>query len=219
MKIVAFIPIKLNNERTPGKNLKTFYDGTPLIHFVQKTLLQCGDISERYIFCSDDAVKPYILEGIEFLKRDVGLDSKETLCGDLIAAFMNIVDADIYVMAHATLPFVKTETYEACIKVVKDGYYTSSMPALKIQNLIWFNNMPLNFRLDKPPRTQDIQPIFSEVASPCVFTKDVFLECHSRSGNKHFFYEVDQLEAIDIDYPRDFEIADAIYRNIIKGKL
>ncbi|WP_394951491.1 cytidylyltransferase domain-containing protein [uncultured Helicobacter sp.] len=217
MKVVAFVPIKLHNERTPGKNLKTFYDGTPLVHFVQKTLLQCKDIDERYIFCSSESIKPYILDGIKFLKRSENLDSKETLCGDLIRAFINAVDSDIYIMAHATLPFVRVETYENCIKVVKDGLYTSSMPALKIQNLIWFRNAPLNFKLDKPPRTQDLEPIFSEVASPCVFYKDVFFKYGNRSGDKHFFYEVNHIEAIDIDYPQDFEFANLVYKNLLNG--
>ena len=36
MKTVAMIPIKLNNERVPGKNLKQFSDGTPLIKLIQK---------------------------------------------------------------------------------------------------------------------------------------------------------------------------------------
>ena len=40
MRTVAFIPIKLNNERTPGKNTKRFKDGTPLVYFVQKALIQ-----------------------------------------------------------------------------------------------------------------------------------------------------------------------------------
>lgn len=31
MKIVSFTPVKLNNERVPGKNTKRFKDGTPLI--------------------------------------------------------------------------------------------------------------------------------------------------------------------------------------------
>ena len=31
MKVVAFVPVKLNNERLPGKNTKVFEDGTPLI--------------------------------------------------------------------------------------------------------------------------------------------------------------------------------------------
>ncbi|HDZ5087805.1 TPA: hypothetical protein RTH13_001623 [Campylobacter jejuni] len=52
MKTVAFIPIKLNNERIPGKNLKQFYDRTPLIYFVQNTLLQCDNIDEIYIFAA-----------------------------------------------------------------------------------------------------------------------------------------------------------------------
>lgn len=44
MKIVAVIPIKMNNERTPGKNTKALSDGTPLIHLMQNTLLKCADI-------------------------------------------------------------------------------------------------------------------------------------------------------------------------------
>ena len=30
MKTVAFVPIKLNNQRTPGKNIKKFDDGSSL---------------------------------------------------------------------------------------------------------------------------------------------------------------------------------------------
>ena len=31
MKTVALIPIKLGSKRVPGKNIKPFYDGTPLM--------------------------------------------------------------------------------------------------------------------------------------------------------------------------------------------
>ena len=53
MKTVAFIPVKLNNERTPGKNTKAFADGTPLIHFVQRELLELkkkGVIDRIFVF-------------------------------------------------------------------------------------------------------------------------------------------------------------------------
>ena len=36
MKTVALIPIKLSSERLPGKNTKPFFDGTPLMHFIQR---------------------------------------------------------------------------------------------------------------------------------------------------------------------------------------
>ena len=39
MSTVVFMPIKLNNERTPGKNIKKFDDGTPLLQVPLNTAL------------------------------------------------------------------------------------------------------------------------------------------------------------------------------------
>ena len=81
MKTVAFIPIKLNNERTPGKNTKKFKDGTPLVYFVQKALMELkekGCIDEIYVFCSNEAIQPFLLDGVQLLKRPEILDQKET---------------------------------------------------------------------------------------------------------------------------------------------
>ena len=46
MKVVALVPIKMNNERTPGKNTKQFDDGTPLIHFILKALKNAEEIDD-----------------------------------------------------------------------------------------------------------------------------------------------------------------------------
>lgn len=35
---VAFVPLKLNNERLPGKNTKPFTNGKPLITYILSTL-------------------------------------------------------------------------------------------------------------------------------------------------------------------------------------
>lgn len=219
MKIVAYIPIKLNNERLPGKNIKTFFDNTPLIHFVQRTLLQIPDISQVYVYCSNEAIKPYLLEDVQFLQRPSRLDTPQSLCGDIINAFMNVVKADIYVLAHATAPFVSVHTYMKCIQAVKSGVFDSAFGARKYQNFVWYHNKPLNFSLDTALRTQDMSHVYHEVSSPYVFTRHTFETYHGRTGANPYICECDEIESIDIDYPRDFEIADAIYRNIIKGKL
>lgn len=64
MKDVAFIPVKLNNERVPGKNIKCFSDGTPLMALIQKTLLECNEIDEVYCYCSNKDVCDFLLEGV-----------------------------------------------------------------------------------------------------------------------------------------------------------
>lgn len=218
MKTVAFIPIKLNNERTPGKNIKPFGDGTPLVHFVQKTLLKLDTVDAIYVFCSNEKIKDYILDGVKFVKRSETLDTKETLCGDLIKAFINSVESDIYIMANATSPFISLETYNACIKAVQDGNYTSAFASKKLQNFIWYKNKPLNFLLGKAPRTQDMEPVYCELSSPYVFKKEVFEKYHGRTGENPYIHECNEVEAIDIDYPEDFILADMVYENILKKR-
>ena len=216
MKTTAFIPIKLNNERTPGKNTKLFSDGTPLIHFVERTLLKLNNIDRICVFCSDDRIKDFILDGIEYIKRPTFLDTKETLCGDIIRTFLNMVDSDIYIMANATSPFINESTYNKCINAVQSGEYSSAFASKRLQNFIWYKNKPLNFTLDKAPRTQDMEPVFCELSSPYVFRKEVFEKYHGRTGENPYIAECNEIEAIDIDYPEDFELADVVYTNILK---
>lgn len=218
MKTVAFVPVKLNNMRTPGKNLKPFSNGTPLIHFVQKELLKLkndGVIDEIFVFCSSESIIPYLIDGVEFLKRPDILDRQETKGTDIYETFVKMVDADVYVLAHATSPFVSASHIGECVKNVQLGNYDSAFCAKKIQNFLWKDNRPLNFVLNDPPRTQDMSPIYMELSTAYVFTKDCFLKYNSRSGINPYICECTEIEAIDIDYPEDFELADVVYTHIL----
>lgn len=216
MKTVAFIPIKLNNERTPGKNIKEFDDGTPLIRLVQNNLLKVKGIDEIYVYCSSASIKKYILEGIDFLKRPETLDTKETRCNDIIKEFIRSVDADVYMMAHATSPFVSFSHIQECLDFVKSGDYDSAIAAVKMQNFIWYKKRPLNFSIDNNLRTQDMEPVYCELSTPFVFTKEAFLRTGGRTGTKPYCCECSNIEGIDIDYPEDFELANLVYMNFYK---
>lgn len=215
MKTVCFIPIKLNNERTPGKNLKKFQDGTPLIHLVEKNVLKVKGIDEIYVYCSSDSIQEYILEGIQYLKRPVDLDTASTRCNDIIKAFVETIKADIYVMAHATSPFVTSEHIQECVDAVKSGQYDSAYAAVKMQNFIWYEDKPLNFSISNNLRTQDMEPIWVELSTPFVFTKSAYEIYGGRTGMNPYRCECSNIEGIDIDYPEDFQLADMVYSNIL----
>ncbi len=215
MKTVALIPIKLGSKRVPKKNIKPFFDGTPLMHFIQKTCLECKNIDEVYVYCSDETVKEYVLPGVNFMKRPIELDGDDKNANDIIRAFMKEVDADIYVNTHTTSPFAKVETIESCIEKVKSGEYDSAFCAENIKTFLWSENKPINFDPDHFPRTQDLPDIYGETSIAYVFTKESFLKNNRRLGNKPFIKEVGKIEAMDIDYPEDFDIANAIYREVI----
>lgn len=217
MKTVAFVPIKLNNQRTPGKNTKKFDDGTALITVFLKTLVKSKEIDELYVFCSNPEIENYLIPGVTFLKRPTYLDTQEATPQDIITEFMKLIDADIYAVCHCTSPFVTIENIDECFMAVKSGKYDSSFTGEKIQKLLWKNtNEPLNFNPEKVPRTQDLDPIYSEVSAAYVFKKEVFEKLHRRIGLKPHITEVTGVECVDIDYPEDFEIANAIYMNIKK---
>lgn len=216
MKTVALIPIKMCSKRLPQKNILPFFDGTPLISFIQQACLKAGNIDEIYVYCSDDSVKPYVLPGVKFLIRPKFLDGDGINANDLICEFMKVVDADIYVNAHTTSPFAKPETIAECVDKVKSGEFDCAFCAESLRTFMWQDEKPINFDPDHFPRTQDLPLVYGETSISYVFTRDVFTKYHRRLGVHPFIKEVGKIEAIDIDYPEDFEIANAIYKEVIK---
>ena len=218
MKTVAFVPIKLNNERFPGKNLNEFSDGTPLINVLLNKLVHLKEktIDEIYVYCSDEQIIKYLPEEVRFLKRPVFLDEKQTKGRRIYEEFVKEIKADIYVLAHVTTPFVSEEHILQCIDMVKGGEYDSSFCAKKLQTFFWKDGRPFNFELDNPPRTQDMEPFYIEIPTPYVFTYDSFQRNHARTGEHPYICECSEIESVDIDYPDDFELADSIYRRLSK---
>lgn len=218
MKIVAMIPIKLNNERVPGKNVKKFFDGTPLMELIQKACLATESIDEIYVYCSKQEIQEYIVDGVKYLQRPAYLDKSIVNCNDIIREFMKAVDADVYVISHATSPFTRSTSIEACIQKVVSGKYDSAFLAKRMQEFLWQDGTAMNFDIQHFPRTQDLKPIYSEASGAFVFTKDSFLKYDRRVGMKPYIHEVDKIEAVDIDYSIDFEIANAIYKEIFNNE-
>lgn len=216
MKTVALIPIKLSSKRVPNKNIKPFFDGTPLMSFIQQTCLDAGNIDEVYIYCSDDSIKPYVLPGVHYVKRPSFLDEDDKNANDIIREFMSTIDADIYVNAHTTSPFAKSSTIAELVDRVVSGEYDSAFCAESLRTFMWQDGRPINFDPDHFPRTQDLPVIYGETSIAYVFTRESFLKHNRRLGSKPFIKEVGKIEAMDIDYPEDFDIANAVYKEVIK---
>lgn len=216
MKVVALVPIKMNNERTPGKNTKLFSDGTPLIQFILKALLDAKEVDETYVYCSNEEIKNYMIDGVKYLKRDEKFDTATADINGMFNTFSHEVEADIYVVAHATAPFQMSETIDKGISIVKSGEYDSAVAVTKMLEFFWRDGKPMNYSPERIPRTQDLDPIYVETTGLYIFTKDVIRNLVRRIGDKPYMLEVSRIEATDINDPVDFEIANAIYSQILR---
>lgn len=209
MKLVAIMPIKLNNERLPGKNTKLL-GGRPLLQYELINLKKTGLLDEIYVYCSDQAVIPFLPEGIRFMQRPASLDLPTSNFTQIFEQFMQAVDADVYIYAHATAPFITVNTIKQCIQAVVSGTYDSAFCASKIQDYLWQDGQPMNFNAANVPRSQDLSPIYRETSGVYVFTKEVFQTLHRRIGIHPFVKEVSFKEAVDINNPEDFRLAEAL---------
>lgn len=211
MKIVAVVPMKLNNRRLPQKNTKAFTNGKPLCYYILSTLLKIESIDEIYVYCSNPDIKKFIPEGVRYLKRSPSLDQDTTKMNEVLKAFAAEVPADIYVMTHTTAPFIRAKSIEKGLKAVISGECDSSFAAKKLQDFLWKDGEPFNYQLNNIPRTQDLPVLYEETSGFYIYKKRIITELNRRIGETPFIVEVGEIESVDIDEKEDFVIADAIY--------
>lgn len=216
MKIIAVVPMKLNNQRLPQKNTKPFDNGKPLCWYILSTLLKVKCIDQIYVYCSNPDIQEFIPNGIKYLKRSESLDLDTTKMNEVLKQFADDVPSDIYVMTHTTAPFISKESIEKGIDAVKSGKYDSSFAAQKLQNFLWKDGVPFNYELNNIPRTQDLPVFYEETSGFYVYRSSVITKSNRRIGENPFIVEVGKIEGIDIDEAEDFMIADAVYNHIFK---
>lgn len=206
MKIVAFVPIKLNSQRLPHKNLLPIA-GRPLCYHICRTLTNIKGIDETYVYCSDPKVTDYVPKDVTFLKRDAYLDGDLVKGKEIYERFIAKVDADIYILAHTTSPFIKRESIENALGKVTNEGYDSAFSAERKQTFCWYKGKPINYDLEDVPRTQDMEPVWVETSAFFIFKKEIFVEHGRRIGFHPYIQEVSGMETVDIDTREDYDFA------------
>lgn len=218
MKIVAVVPMKLNNQRLPQKNTKAFTNGKPLCYYILSTLLTVDGLDEVYVYCSNPDIQSFIPKEVKYLRRSKSLDQDTTKMNEVLQCFAKDIPADIYVMTHTTAPFISKTSIMKGLNAVRTGDYDSSFAAKKLQEFLWKDGVPFNYELNSIPRTQDLVPFYEETSGFYIYKNEIMTKMNRRIGNHPFIVEVGEIESIDIDEVEDFVIADAIFNHIMLKK-
>lgn len=213
MKVVAFVPIRLHSSRVPNKNCRQLGDKPLMCHILQ-TLVQVKGIDEVCVFCSDHKVEQWLPQGVHWVQRSPVLDSDTTSGKEIYDAFLKAVEADYYLLAHATSPFLKACTIERSIEAVRSGKYDSAFGVQKLQTFAWYDGKPINYSLDMVPHTQQLKAVEVETSGFYLFSRELWLSHHRRIGFQPYHAEVDRVEGLDIDWPEDFDFAELMVKSM-----
>lgn len=216
-KIIALLPMKGHSERVKNKNMRDF-GGKPLYHAVLSTLLQCSNIEKVVINTDSDKIKEDALKNfdrVEIIDRPAEIQGDFVAMNDIIGYDLAHTDGTYYMQTHSTNPLVSAETIDKAIEFFFEnlGTYDSVFSVTRPQTrLYWKDGSAINHNPAELLRTQDLPPVFEENSNFFIFSKESFKNAgNKRIGLKPAMFEQNKLEAVDIDDPEDFELAEILY--------
>ena len=211
MKVVAFLPAKGSSTRVKSKNIKLL-DGKPLfLHSLEK-LIGCDFIDEVYLDTESDEIIQLASElDCKVMRRDPSLASNATDGHQLFMNEVRSVDADIYIQLLGTSPFISKETIKKGIQVLcnEENKYDSAVLVKKEKQYSWVEGAP-EYNIEKIPNSVDLPDTITETMGLYIVQRDAALKTKRRIGDKPFLIEASPLEAVDVNWPDEFELANFI---------
>lgn len=209
MKVIAFLPAKGTSSRVESKNLKLL-DGKPLFLHTLEKLMECDFIDEVYLDTeSEDVIDLASEANCKILKRDLNLASNTTDGNKLFLNEVNYAEADIYIQILGTSPFIEKDTIKKGIEAIRNNEFDSAVLIRKERLYTWDEQGPI-YNIDNIPNSFDLGDTIIETMGLYIVKKETALRNQKRIGNKPYLLEATPLEAIDVNWPEDFDLANLI---------
>ncbi len=216
--ITAFLPCRKGSERVKNKNTKPFatYEGG-LVALKLKQLLEVDRIDTVVLSTDDDGILRYgeSLKNDKLVmhQRHADLSSSSTSTDELVGHARSLVDEGHILWTHVTSPFISAKIYNEIIADYETALtedYDSLMTVTPIQGFLWNEDMPINYdrSVEKWPRTQTLSPIFEINSGAFLASCAIYDSLNDRIGSKPYLHVMDKIDAMDIDWPHDFVIAE-----------
>ena len=225
-RCVALLPMKARSQRVKGKNFRPLH-GKPLFRWILDTLLAIEDVD--LVVINTDARSILAENGLTDSDRVMIRDRKPEICGDTVSMNLILADdiaavpADTYLMTHTTNPLLTpgtvTDALAAYRQAVASGAGDSLFTVNRIQTRFYRGDAsPVNHDPANLIQTQDLEPWFEENSNLYIFSGDSFAQTEARIGAKPVLFEMDKVEAADIDTEADWAVTAALAQMLADQK-
>lgn len=218
-RIAAIVPMRHDSKRVPGKNWRPL-GGKPLFCHILATLEQCDLISQIVIDTDSDTIRSIArreFPRVLLLDRPEHLRDDRTPMNEVLLHTTTEVKADCYLQTHSTNPFLRPQTIRQAIGrfIESSNLYDSLFGVTRLQQRLWDHlTRPINHDPAVLLRTQDLQPVYVENSCLYLFTRKTLTTYKSRVGANPVMFEIDRMEAWDIDDETDFALAELIHARL-----
>ena len=224
MNTIAIITARGGSKRIPKKNIKDFC-GKPIIAYSIEAALK-SDLFDEVMVSTDDNEIAEIARGygaiVPFMRSDKNSDDCSGTCDVLLEVISEYKkrgrEFDTICCIYPTAPFVtpsrlteainkyNTECADALIPVVRFSYPP--------QRCFVANDRVLKYKWpeNEKKRSQDLEPLYHDAGQFYFIKTEILLSQKTLVPAKTVPFEVDELEAQDIDNITDWKLAELKYK-------
>ena len=212
MRTAAFIPIKANSERVPGKNFRVL-NGKKLYEYICEHVKEANVFDDVYIDTNSAEISDYAKEnGFIVIDRKPELARNTANGNDLLVYHCEQhPEYDYYFQMFATAPYLQPDSIRKCYEaLLSSEEYDSCFTALENHGFYWLDRNPVNYRPGILPRSQDMTAVVEETTGMYGISRESLLKYRCRIGRSPYIYFVNKFEAVDINTEEDLLIAEYI---------
>jgi len=197
-------PVKSRSERVTNKNFVKI-GGRPLYQIFPTTCREADVFDEIAIDTDSEEIKDWCYkEGFRFIKRVPRMTMDDFNGNMLLRHHVTLYSPfDTMWQGFVTSPCISVESVRRMfLQLVKEG---GSIMSVKEHKGFFWNSMglPISYRHDVMPRSQDVPPIYEEICGLFGITSKEFLITNNRAGTDPMFFPLPREETVDIDWVSD----------------
>jgi len=212
-RVTALVPMKGHSERVPNKNLRSF-NGRPLCHWILNTLEATPEVDSIVVNTDSTEIAEEVQKfDTTVIDRPAELEGDHVPMNEIILHDIQKTEGDIYLQTHCTNPLLRSQTITNAITAFQERDCDSLFTVTPLQTRLWDSDgEPINHRRDELKRTQDLPAVYEENSNCYLFTPESVKCRENRIGDNPTMFKMGETEALDIDEPLDFKIAEIIHR-------
>ena len=213
--IVGLIPVKGSSERVPDKNLREF-NGQSLLE-IKLNQLSKAEGFETVIVSSESkkVLDIAVANGFDIHERDPKYSTSHVPMSDVYTYIASEIYGDNIAWINATNPLAEAQIYTEAAKTYHEmsNDYDCLLSAINVQENLFYNGVPVNFKPNPWPRSQDLEGVSSLTFAINILKREDMVKWGSCVGTSPYFFYMDKLEAWDIDDQVDFDFCEFMYKS------
>jgi len=206
--------VRSGSMRVKNKNIRPFA-GSNLLEIKIKQLLTVKELDGIVVNSnSDEMLRIAGKYPVELVKREEKFATNSASPNDCYENMAQNLRGDAVIHVTVTHPLLLPKTISKIIRKFKEGKHDSVVAAFPIKKFLFNEGKPMNYDSEKIPRSQDLPNVMAISFAASIISRDLMLNRRSVVGRHPFFHEITATEAVDIDTPFDFLVAEYLYQKI-----